>query len=697
MATPKKNKPLAKSLPEVHQKQTQEGLVKFILGDSRVSEEAMRKVDETVGKLGGGVLAKSLLNNLNGPDDSVERLAFERDPSRTNEYASVYRAKLHLIPDYLLKRIAIQDDLVAAIINARSNHLSAFGRKQTDRFSTGFKIEVDPVFTETLNQEQKKRLQDRINRASDMMLTCGNTTGVDEENKQSFSEFLFMSVRNALTVGRTATEIVYSADPRDPTRRRFHSFRATDAGTIYFAAPYKTANDAVRKQARLLLQQLKNEKLAPEKFKADAYAWVQVMDGRPVQAFTAEELRVKNFYPVTDVELNGYPLTPLDCVISAVTTHINITTHNKLYFQNGRAARGMLVIKSEDVDASVVASVKQQFNASINSVSSSHRMPVFGVGPQDEITWQAIDNSSRDMEFQYLSDSNARTILSAFQISPEELPGYQHLSRGTNTQSLSESNKEYQLTAARDVGLRPLLANFEDLINADLFPLIDPELSKVAKVRLRGLEAETAEKESVRLQQDMPLHMTMNDVLEKVEKDPYPKELGGEVPFNQAYWANVEKYLTFGQIQEAFFGAKGASQDPTKQFYQNPMWFQFYELQMQMQMAQQQAQQPQPGAEGQPPGDGGGGGQPQPQQPSQADQKQQAQASSEMESGIDQLLEAFGKAELMKSDRMPASKRRLRTLQEKINSDILKEWASNRTKTVAELKELAVKHAPKKD
>jgi hypothetical protein len=57
------------------------------------------------------------------------------------------------------------------------------------------------------------------------------------------------------------------------------------------------------------------------------------------------------------------------------------------------------------------------------------------------------------MEFQYLNDTNARVIMSAFQVSPEELPGYQHLSRGTNNQALSESNNEYKLEAARDVGI----------------------------------------------------------------------------------------------------------------------------------------------------------------------------------------------------------------------------------------------------
>jgi phage portal protein BeeE len=112
---------------------------------------------------------------------------------------------------------------------------------------------------------------------------------------------------------------------------------------------------------------------------------------------------VHNFYPVTDVELNGYPVTPLDTVMNAVTTHLNIEEHNKLYFQSGRAARGMLLIQSDDVDEGVVQNIKQQFQASINSVQNAWRMPVFGLGKEDAITWQPIDSGSRDMEFQYLS------------------------------------------------------------------------------------------------------------------------------------------------------------------------------------------------------------------------------------------------------------------------------------------------------
>ena len=135
--------------PSVVVRNTRQGVIRYAIADAAV----MKKMEEEraiVDNRGGGKIAKSLLNMLDGNEDSLERLAFERDPSRTNEYASVYRTKLHLIPDYLLKRIAIQDSLVAAILNTRSNQMAAFGRPQPNRFETGFKIEVEESFLQGL-------------------------------------------------------------------------------------------------------------------------------------------------------------------------------------------------------------------------------------------------------------------------------------------------------------------------------------------------------------------------------------------------------------------------------------------------------------------------------------------------------------------------------------------------------------------
>lgn len=643
----------------------------------------------------GKSLSKSLMNLLDGDHNSIERLAFERDPSRTNEYASIYRAKNQLVPDHLLKRIAIQDSLVAAIVNTRSNHMSAFGRPAKDRFSLGFKIEADQEWFDDLDKQTQKQVQRRIKDVEQLLLTCGNTNGWSETERISFSDFLKLSTRNAVVCGRIATEVVWTADPRDPSKRRAHSFRPTDSGTIYFAAPYKEAAQAVRKQARFLLEQLKNDKFTPEEYKAGGYDWVQVIDGKPFQVFTAEEMLVQNFYPVTDVELNGYPLTPIDTTLSAITTHINITSHNKLYFQSGRASRGMLIIKSQDVDLSVVQAVRQQFNASINSVSNSWRMPVFGIGPEDELTWEPIDSGGRDMEFQYLSDQNAREILSAFQMSPEELPGYQHLSRGTNNQALSESSQEYKLEAARDVGIRPLVSGFEDFVNSSLLPIFAPDIAEHVEFQMVGLDAETPEKESVRLQQDMPVHMTYSEVLEKVEKEPVSALLCGEIPLNPQFNQHMQNYMTFGEILEYFRGVKGAARNPQFQFYQNPFWFQWVQIQMQQQQMEAEAQAQQEAAKhGVPPGgdpngggdDGGGdgGGEDKGGDEGGSDTEKK-EDDSELGAGLDQVMDMFSKSE--KS--LPAAKRRIRAKHQEVIDSIMNAWQADREKAIREITTVA--------
>lgn len=617
-------------------------------------------------------LMKSVLNVLNGGrNDSIERLAFETNPAFNNTYQSLYRRKLRLLPDELLKRIAIQDDLIAAIVNTRSQMVSAFGRPQPDRFSTGYKIEAEPGLVEGLDPQGKKDLQDQIERAEGLLLTCGQTRGWKDFEDLSFSSFLFQQARNAVIFGRCATEVIHIQNGAGD--KVFHSFRPMDAGTIYRAAPMKTAAQAVRDNALSILSQIKNKKLKPENFVNDEYTWVQVIEGRPIQAFTSDECLVHNFYPITDIELDGYPLTPLDTVISAVTTHINITTHNKLYFQSGRAARGMLVFKSDDVDDRIIDPIRQQFQANVNGVGNAWRMPIFGIGTDDEVTWSPIDNSSRDMEFQYLSDTNARVILSAFQMSPEELPGYAHLSRGTNNQAMSESNNEYKLEAHRDVGIRPLIAQLQNHVNAKLLPLIDPDLATKASVKFVGLDVDTAEKESTRLQQDMAVHMTMDEVLDKVEKKAIGKAWGGQFLLNPQWQQALFQHRYVGEIMEEFFGVKGASQDPSLRYIRDPMWFQWQEFMMQQQQMQQQAQAQQQ------------------QQQQMAQQPQEGE--TDLSRSADQLIQALSKSEAQ----LPAGKRRLLMHQRKAIGQVLTAFETESADAIAEIVANTAKLIPVKN
>lgn len=536
-------------------------------------------------------LEKSITNSIHAVKrgGTVQSLALDEDP---HVFKSGYLWKKksdRQIPNEVIKRIAISDSLVATILFIRGNHLAPFGNQLQDRFAMGFRIEPNRGETQDWTPKQKEELQEKIKRTERIIANCGYTEGVPQDEQMNLSAFLYQSVRNALLFGRFATEIRHV---QDGGRDRFHSFRPVDVGTIYAAQPRDNQQfEAIRERALGLLEQIEGRELTPEPSKSRKYSWVQVINGRGDQAFTDDELYVHDMFPVTDIELMGYPLTPLDIAIAEVTTHINITTHNKLYFQNGRAARGMVVFQSDDVDQAVLDAVRQHFQATANSISNSFRVPIIGVGANDKVAWQPIEaQGNRDMEFQYLSDQNARSLFGAFQVSPEEVPGFQHLSRGSNSQTLSESNSEYKLLAARDVGIRPLLAHFQGFMNQRILPLIDAELAKICTLKFYGLDSDNEEKELTMLEKSMPQTGTYDEWLERVEKDPVGRELGGEFPLNPQYQAIINQNMYVWQIKKNFFGDQNAEKDPTLHYVRDPFWFQWVQLQTQMKQMEAQAQ-----------------------------------------------------------------------------------------------------------
>jgi len=665
-------------------KKAKEEKINFIYGVTPEEDAYYKSIVKVKGE---NSLSKSILNVLNGPDQEIERLAFETDPTQYNTYAGIYKQKMRLLPDAVLKRIAIQDSLVSNIVRARQNHVSAFGRPRPDRFSTGYIIRPNAGVTDGMNDEEKVELAKKIQRAISLFNTCGHTEGVKDHCQKTFSEYLSLTTRDSQVVGRLATEIVHIDDVRT-NEKRFGYFCHTDAGTIYPAAvDNESAKQAIRDEAFQLIQTVTGRKdLVKENWNKDnKYVWVQVIDGRPFEVFTTQEMKCKNFYPVGNVELDGFPVTPIDTVISAITTHLNITTHNKVYFQNGRATRGMLIIKSDDVNPTLIHNIKQSFNASINGSSAAWRCPVLGFNSDAEVDWKPIDNSgSRDMEFQYLTDLNAREILTAFMTSPDELPGWSYLSRGTNSQALSEGNNEFRIEAGRDVGIRPLLANLEEFVNAELFPLIDPELCKICRLVFAGLDADSPEKEIVNIQQNSQVWMSYNDILEKVERKLIPKEFGGELPLNPSFGKLLDAYFTVGEILEFWCGRKDASKDPALQYRRDPMYFQNVQLRMgQQQMQQQAQQQPQ---------------QPDPNQqdpnnptPDQANQEQ-ATGPADLSRSIDQAYELMSKSE----SNMSPEKRKLLHKQQRTIKWLRAGFEDDVNDAVKEILEVAKQAAPKK-
>jgi hypothetical protein len=650
-------------------------------------EEEIKKSEET----GLAVLEKSVVTTIQDLQrgKTITRLAFDEDPTTFNKYQSLYKPKTpNQIPDFVLKRISHRDDLVSACSLARANQISAHGRPLENRFSVGFRLEPNKGVMERLDLNQKEQLKKGIEEATTKLVNCGSNEGVDHDDRLSLSGYLYQQARNAVIFGRFATEISFITGLDG--KQQFHSFRPVDAGTIFYAAPKPDGLSNVRQQALRLLQELKNEKLRPEKFEDDEYAFVEVINGYPRQAFTADEMYVHNVFPVTDIEMGGYPVTPIDNAIDAILTHMNITSHNKLYFQSGRAARGMIVIKSADINQDIVAQIRQHFNASINSVQNSWRVPVFGIDPDEEVSWEPLEvaGGGRDMEFQFLSDSNARVILSAFQMSPEELPGYAHLSKGTNNQALSESNNEYKLEAARDVGIRPLLVQFQDFLNERVLPLLSPVIAKLCTLKFYGLDQDSPEKENARIQTEMASHCTYDEVRARVEKEPIGKNWGGNLPLNAGVLANWDKYFTVGEILEHWCGRENASKDANLNYRRDPFYFNFLQLQMQIQQMQQQQQQMdqqqqmETSRQAAMQAEGGEG----------KDQQQEGEVQNEVTSGADQALHALGKSEAQ----LPPNKRRLLAQHRMTVKSIMDQWEKESEQALEEVLNVAKTSKPKR-
>lgn len=561
--------------------------ISFALGDD--PNEAMAKSEDPLVKAGYEQTSPlsplmSALTKAGSANKRAPQLAFTENPSQSDNWLGLYKTKRRLLPDEIIKLIRVQDHLVAAILRGRGAMLSLFGHLRKDRFDVGVEVDIKPEFFKVLSPEQYQKVMERIKKFEQTILNCGQTQGLEQHQKMTLADFLDVQTRNGLSFGRFATEIIRDRDaqPDENGIYPFHRFRPIDVATIVRAVRKgDSVGKSLRAEALRLLANLAGDQVTIDlkKVQEDEYAWLQIVDGQPQQAFTHDEMLVYNLFDSTDLEHNGYPISPLDTVISSVTTHISIDAYKKLYFQNGRASKGMLVIKSDEVDESVLNSLKLQFNAAINSVSNSFRTPIFGMGKEDEVEWVSmVGEGMNGQEFQFMYDQVARNILSAFSISPDELPGYAHLSRGTNSQTLSESNNEFKLTAARDTGLRPLILKFQTFFNQFLFPIIDPTLAKICEIKFSGLDAQSKEQESTRLQQDMPTHMTYDEVLHEVDKEPLGKHLGGEIPFNERWQLIADKYLNVSEILGPMFGKSAAAIDPLLKYKRDPFFLQWLQL-----------------------------------------------------------------------------------------------------------------------
>ena len=200
--------------------------------------------------------------------------------------------------------------------------------------------------------------------------------------------------------------------------------------------------------------------------------------------------------------------------------------------------------------------------------------------------WSAKDLGD---EFQFMYDQIARNILSAFGVSPDELPGYGHLSKGTNSQTLSESNNEFKFTASTRFWITSFDPEVPKLLQSTIVPDYRSFIGQNVHNQVVWLDAQSKEQETTRLQQDMVVSMNMDEVLHEVDKEPIGKVLGGKIPFNERYQLLADKYKNVSDLMGPFFGSPGAVVDPLLKYKRDPFFLQWLQLLAQVNPAAVQA------------------------------------------------------------------------------------------------------------
>jgi len=520
------------------------------------------------------------LETFNQSRFEFQRKAFTIDPTKVGTFQGIYIRRDGLLPVYVYKLLADNDPLVSTILNVRSSQASRLGYPQINRHDVGYKIAFRSDDVEKgLSSSEKQLLEERMKSVRDKFYDCGDNAGLPLHERLNLPQYLKEITRYALMYGLTATEIV-----RDQLGQ-FKGFRPLDSGTVFKAVTSEQDSPALKQLRREAIKSLHEMsgglRINTDKF-IDAddfinrrFSWIQVINTVPRSAFTDEELIVKYFGPFSDIENNGYPKPPMDQATKDIASHIHIITHNHLYFANGRASKGFLKIQGPNVQEHVIQRIRQQFNASINSVSNSFRMPVFGLPDDTDVTWAPFDSAGKDMEFQYLSDNTARAIMGVFSITPDEIPGYAHLARPTVNQALSDTNNSYQLQVGRTAGLVPLIMQIEAGLN-DILKQMDPLVHQYCVFKFVGLESEDPQKESSRLQMESNLHLTANEMMRTVGKNPLP--VGGHFLLNPQYNNLLKQQIPQNIINYVFTGERSFLTDPTLFYVADGFYFQYISM-----------------------------------------------------------------------------------------------------------------------
>lgn len=501
------------------------------------------------------------------------------------------------LSDAELKELSLIDPYISAIINTRVSQISSLSQRAGNKFDKGLKV-LDLVridrgdFDSDEDYENELKIREAQKEAIlKWILNCGTDNkdvlreiykGADPTFKYcSLKDYFQAQTRNLLTFGRCGRQNLRS------DKNVIVAFRPTPIETIKVVKAYRPVSVPHGTDTSFQSVDDANQyNKQPEFDRPPAY--VQEIDGANVNFFTEEDMRIMNYQTQAFVDLNGYPLSPIEFALFLVYINQHCLSYLRNQFVKGMLTKSMLILTSTDPSVQLseedLESFKMEMQNFASRTDNSAVMPVIG-GP---ITGNFIrmNDTMKDLEWINLSNAIIRALCSAYQISPLEA-GFGQLG---DSAGMGQGSRDYELVQGEERGLRLITDIMLDDLNDILYDNF-PEAKERFRIEIYGIGSETRESAINRQLQEQQTTGTMNDLLSDSDKN---RQLtyGGDVPLNPLFHSNVVRYMKYGKFLETYFGEEDASKKPEYDFIIDMGLNQAYQsikMQTQEMSAQQQA------------------------------------------------------------------------------------------------------------
>ncbi len=295
---------------------------------------------------------------------------------------NIYKMKPSRITVKTLKDLSLRDWLISTIIQTRIDTLARFTRVQNSKFEPGFKVIKRDGNTEVTDEEIKE-----IQALEDFILHCGRREKTPIEDQLSFSDFIKVSVRDALTYGHVAIEKVKTKGGG------LHRFRPLPGESVRLIDKKATKEQIISnvKMARSTFKPGDNDPKKDWKINEqniDYYKYVQVSyDERIYAAFGDEDMIFSLYNPQNFSDSLGYTYGMVELCIGSIINHMQIETYNcylpmsakvlKSNFESDwleNIKEGDFVYSDRGVARSVTATMSKDYDGDIYTIKPAGLM-----------------------------------------------------------------------------------------------------------------------------------------------------------------------------------------------------------------------------------------------------------------------------------------------------------------------------------